>query len=109
VPGAAPPAEFEPSELNLSPDGSRPCCPVFTEFDGTNGGETVRPVAGAPPSLGGSGLFRGSFRDVVEAEGVTIGDWAASLDEVEADGDEVPSFDSLFFLDDLFGSFVRES
>jgi hypothetical protein len=54
-------------------------------------------------------LFRGSFRDVVEAEGVTIGDCAASLDEVEVDGDEVPSFDSLFFFDDLLGSFVRES
>lgn len=62
------------------------------------------------PSLGGRGLFRGSVNAVVEEEGVVMGDWAASLDALACDGDEVPSFDSLFFdLEDLFGSFARES
>jgi hypothetical protein len=45
---------------------------------------------------------------VVEDDGVVAGDCAASFDE--AAGEEVPSFDSLFLdLDDLFGSFARES
>jgi hypothetical protein len=63
----------------------------------------------APPSFGGRGLFRGSFSAVVEEEGVATGDCAASL-ELDCDGDDVPSLESLFFdLDDLFGSFARES
>jgi hypothetical protein len=33
---------------------------------------------------------------------------AVSLEPAE-DGDAVPSFESLFFLDDLFGSLPRES
>jgi hypothetical protein len=60
-------------------------------------------------SLGGSGLFRGSFISVeVDEEGVVTGDWPASREVDE--GDAVPSFESLFFdLDALFGSFARES
>lgn len=65
----------------------------------------------APPSFGGRGLFLGSLSDVVDAEGVATGDWAASRDELAwEDGDEVPSFESLFLdFDVLFGSFDRES
>jgi hypothetical protein len=47
---------------------------------------------------------------VVEDDGVATGDWAASLDELDCDGEEVPSFDSLFFdFEDLLGSLARES
>ncbi len=60
------------------------------------------------PSLGGSGLFRGSFKAVVEEEGVATGDCAASLEEPA--GDDVPSLESLLLdLEDLFGSLARES
>lgn len=110
VPGATPPNEFEPWLLNRSVDGS-PCCPPFSEFSeltGASDGEDICPLTGAPESLGGKGLFLASFSEVVEAEGVTIGDWPASLEEPEAEGDEVPSLESLFFLEDLFGSFERE-
>lgn len=63
----------------------------------------------APPSFGGRGLLRGSFSAVVEEDGVATGDCAASL-ELPCNGDEVPSLDSLFLdLEDLFGSFARES
>jgi hypothetical protein len=61
-------------------------------------------------SLGGSGLFLESLRAVVDEEGVATGDCAASLEEPPCEGDDVPSFDSLFLdLEDLFGSFARES
>ena len=64
----------------------------------------------SPPSPGGSGLFRGSMSAVVDEEGVTTGDCAASREPLDCEGDEVPSFESLVLdLDDLFGSFVRES
>ena len=70
------------------------------------GGKAFR----GPPSLGGRGLLRESLRAVVEDEGVATGDWAASLDEPACEGEDVPSFDSLFLdLDDLLGSFARES
>jgi hypothetical protein len=88
------------------------CCPAFIEFiefDCANGVGVKWLALDAPPSFGGRGLFRGSLSDVVDADGVTTGDCAVSLDEL-ADGDEVPSFESLFLdLDDLFGSFDRES
>lgn len=62
---------------------------------------------GAPPSFG-RGLLRESLSAVVEEEGVDSGDWAASRELPE--GDEVPSFDSLFLdFEDLFGSLARES
>jgi hypothetical protein len=64
----------------------------------------------APPSFGGRGLFRGSLRDVVDVDGVATGDCAASRDDCPEEGEDVPSFESLFLdLDDLFGSFDRES
>ena len=64
----------------------------------------------APPSFGGSGLFLESLSAVVDDEGVATGDWAASRDPTDCDGEEVPSLDSLFFdFDDLLGSFARES
>ena len=46
-----------------------------------------------------------------DEDGVRFGDWlAASREEPMEDGEAVPSFEaSLFFLDDLFGSFPRES
>lgn len=63
-----------------------------------------------PPSLGGSGLFRGSFRAVVDEDGVATGDCVASLELPNCEGDDVPSLDSLFLdFDDLLGSFARES
>lgn len=107
--GVVPPGELEPSELNRSAAGRTPCCPPFSELAGTSDGEAVCPATGVPESPAGSGLFRGSFNEVVEAEGVTLGDWPASLEDPEADGDDVPSFGSLFFLEDLLGSFERES
>ena len=64
----------------------------------------------SPPSLAGRGLFRDSFKAVVDEDGVAPGDCAASRDPIDCEGDEVPSFGSLFFdLDALFGSFARES
>jgi hypothetical protein len=54
-------------------------------------------------------LFRGSLRAVVDDEGVATGDWLASLDELDWEGDEVPSLESLFLdFEDLFGSLARE-
>jgi hypothetical protein len=65
---------------------------------------------GTPSLFGGSGLFLKSFKAVVEEEGVATGDCAASREPIDCEGDEVPSFDSLFFdLEALFGSFARES
>lgn len=78
------------------------------EFDACSGGDITCPAEAAPPSLGGSGLFLESFRDVVEADGVATGDCVASL-EAFPEGEAVPSLLSLFFLDDLFGSLLRES
>jgi hypothetical protein len=47
---------------------------------------------------------------VVEEDGVPTGDWPASLDELDGDGDEVPSFESLFFdFEDFEGSLARDS
>lgn len=74
VPGAAPLGEFEPSVLNRSAAGRTPCCPPFSVLAGASDGEAVCPLTGVPESPAGSGLFRGSFSDVVEAEGVTLGD-----------------------------------
>lgn len=48
-----------------------------------------------------------SFRVEVEEDGVKTGDWVESL--AEAFGDAVPSFESLFFLEDLLESLPRES
>lgn len=63
-----------------------------------------------PPSFGGSGLFLESFSAVVEDDGVATGDWAASREPIDWDGEDVPSFDSLFFdFEDLLGSLLRES
>ena len=53
--------------------------------------------------MGGRGLFRVE----VEEEGVTAGDWLVSLDAEL--GEAVPSFESLFFLEDLLESLPRES
>lgn len=66
------------------------------------------PELDAAPSFGGSGLFRKSLRVVLEDDGVTAGDCAASR-ELDCEGEEVPSLDSLFLDLDLLGSFVRES
>lgn len=57
--------------------------------------------------MGGSGLLRMSFRVDEEEEGVRTGDWLASRDA--AFGEAVPSFESLFFLEDLLESLPRES
>lgn len=61
----------------------------------------------SPPraEFGGSGLLRGSLRVDVEDDGVRTGDWLASRD----DGDEVPSLESLLFLEDFAASLPRES
>ena len=87
-------------------------CPGFSELiDPDCGcGPGLDVALEAPPSFGGSGLLRRSFSAVVEDDGVATGDCAASLEELDWDGDDVPSLDSLFLdLDDLFGSFARES
>jgi hypothetical protein len=114
VPGPPPPGDKPPIALKRS-GAAIECCPgfiefiEFIEFDCANGAGVRWLALDAPPSFGGRGLFRGSLSDVVDADGVATGDCAASLDEL-ADGDEVPSFESLFLdLDDLFGSFDRES
>jgi hypothetical protein len=98
--------------VNRSAVGRIPCCPPFIEFielAGATDGEAVCPLTGVPASFDVRGLFLASFSEVVDAEGVTLGDWPASLEDADADGEEVPSFESLFFFDDLFGSFERES
>jgi hypothetical protein len=59
--------------------------------------------------LGGRGLLRMSFKVAVEDEGVMLGDWVGSRPEPVELGDDVPSFESLFFLDPLFGSLPRDS
>lgn len=50
-------------------------------------------------------MLRGSLRVDVEDDGVRTGDWLASRDE----GDEVPSLESLLFLEDFAASLPRES
>lgn len=68
------------------------------------------PVLEAPSLLGGRGLFRGSFKVVVDEDGVVIGDCVVSLVVFDCEGDEVPSLDSPFLdFEDLFASLVRES
>lgn len=74
VPGVVPPGEVEPRELNRSEVGRTPCCPPFNELAGASDGEAVCPLTGVPESPAGSGLFLGSFSEVVDAEGVTLGD-----------------------------------
>ena len=56
-------------------------------------------------------MFRMSLRLEADEDGVSTGDWfELSLDAPPIDdGDEVPSLESLFFLDDLCGSLPRES
>ena len=46
-------------------------------------------------------MLRLSFRVEEEEDGVNTGDWFDSLEPREF-GDDVPSFVSLFFLEDLF-------
>jgi hypothetical protein len=112
VPG--PPALGAPPLILLNWSGvDIVLCPGFSELIdpdcGCRAGLDVAALE-APPSFGGSGLLRGSFSAVVEEDGVATGDCAASLEELDCDGDEVPSLDSLFLdLEDLFGSFARES
>lgn len=48
-----------------------------------------------------------SFKAVLEEEGVRTGDWVSR--EPLEEGDAVPSFDSLFFLEDLLSLLPRES
>ncbi len=72
------------------------------------------PLPWSPPSppalLGGNGLLRMSFSVDDEEDGVRTGDWfEASLVEPIDDGEAVPSLESLFFFDALFGSLPRES
>lgn len=47
-----------------------------------------------------------SFNVDEDDDGVSTGDW---LDESRDEGDEVPSLESLFFLEDLPASLPRES
>jgi hypothetical protein len=63
-----------------------------------------------PPSFG-RGLFRGSFKLVVEEDGVAAGDWPASREDNEVwEGEDVPSLPSLFLdFEDLLESLPRES
>ena len=97
-----------PPRLPNRSGAAREFWPGFSE-PGCGWRPPVTPTNG-PPSPGGSGLLRGSMSAVVDDEGVTTGDWAASRDPLDCDGDDVPSFESLFLdLEDLFGSFARES
>ena len=50
-------------------------------------------------------MFLGSFKLDVDEDGVWTGDWVSRPEEGEA----VPSFESLFFLDDLPSLLPRES
>jgi hypothetical protein len=92
---------------------SCPPCPGLRELIEPDWGCRVGPelpAFEAPSLLGGRGLFRGSFRVVVDEDGVVIGDWVASLVVFDCDGDEVPSLESPLFLDfEDFGSLARES
>ena len=101
----------DPPPMALKRSGATIACPGFNELIepdwGCKAGLELAAFK-APPSFGGSGLFRESFSAVVEEDGVITGDCAASLDEL--DGDDVPSLASLFLdFDDLLGSFARES
>lgn len=104
VGGTLPP---EPAPLGLpalpiDPKRStRPCCEPPARPDGW-----LAPPWSPPwTEFGGSGLLRRSLRVDVEDEGVRTGDWLESRDE----GDEVPSLESLFFLEDFVASLPRES
>ena len=58
----------------------------------------------------GRGLLRASLTVEVEEEGVRTGDWPAESRAVlDDEGEAVPSLESLFFLDALLGSLLRES
>ncbi len=109
-----PPALGAPPPILLNRSGvDMVLCPGFSELIdpdcGCKAGLDVAAFVG-PPSFGGRGLLRRSFSAVVEEDGVATGDCAASLEELDCDGDEVPSLDSLFLdFEDLFGSFARES
>jgi hypothetical protein len=58
------------------------CCGEPREFIGFDGCANAGDAwfDPAPPSFGGNGLFRGSFSEVVEAEGVVAGDCAEDPD-----------------------------
>lgn len=60
-----------------------------------------------PPLFGGNGFILGSLRVDVDDEGVRLGD-CVSRPAVE-EGEAVPSFESLFFLDDLLSLLPRDS
>lgn len=66
------------------------------------------PAAWPTPSVefGGKGLLRMSFTAVEDDVGVRTGDW---VDGSRAEGEAVPSLESLFFLEDLVASLPRES
>lgn len=108
VPG---PPELGVPPIALNRSGADMLCAAFKELMepewGCNPGLDV-PEFEPLPSLSGSGLFLESFRAVVEEDGVATGDCAASL-EFDCEGEEVPSLESFFDLDDLFGSLARES
>ena len=107
VPG--PPADRPPEGKRSGADDPDPALTEVAEF--VEGRGDVLPCV-LPPLLSwdGRGLFRGSVKDVVEADGVATGDCAASLEELACDeGDDVPSLESFLDFEALFGSLVRES
>jgi len=106
VPG---PLGDPPIALNLS-GATIVFPPGFSEFREPDCGCSAGGALAIPPSFGGSGLFLESLSAVVDDEGVATGDCAASRELLDCEGDDVPSFESLFFdFDALLGSFARES
>ena len=73
-----PPALGEPPPMALNRSGVFVAlCPGFKELIEPDCGCEAGLLVDAlrdPPSFGGKGLFRGSFRAVVEEEGVATGD-----------------------------------
>jgi hypothetical protein len=94
-----PPFGLEAPPMGPNRSGRLACWPGFEGWFGT-------PWSPWPVVLFGSGLLRMSLRVVEEEVGVKTGDW---LDESLDEGDDVPSLESLFFLEDLLASLPRAS
>ncbi len=100
---ALPPLGLDAPPMEPKRSGTLPCWATFDRLEGWLGA----PWSPPPGALfGGSGLLRMSLSVEVDEVGVRTGDWLA---ESRDEGDDVPSLESLFFLEDLLASLPRES
>lgn len=98
-----PPLGLEAPPMEPKRSGTPPCWVTLARLDGWLGATWSAPM---PVLLGGSGLLRISLSVEDDEDGVRTGDWLVGSRE---DGDDVPSLESLFFLEDLLASLPRES